>query len=64
MKHDLERAEVSPSLLHFSWIELSSEKWVTIYKVYKHVLCDILFHACQYQEISILPVYNNVVMSI
>lgn len=64
MKHYLERTEISPSCLQFSWVGLSSEKWVMIYKVSKTVLYNILCYPLQDQEEGIPPVYNDGVMSI
>lgn len=56
MKHDLERIEISPSFPHFSWVDMSSEKWVMIYKVYMSMLYHIFCYALQNREIGILPV--------
>lgn len=57
MKHDLERIEIS--FPHFSWVDMSSEKWVMIYQVYMSMLYPIFCYALQYREIGILPGYDD-----
>lgn len=67
MKHDLGRIEISPFFLAFSWLDLSSAKWVMIYTVYKssvveHILLCLTIP--RNRHIPSMPTYDHGVTSI